>query len=287
MKSNLQSFIRKFLTEELFPSKYIYHGTSKGAALNIQKDGFIKPNNTGEEHPSISFTEKLDYAQYYANVKGGVSKSVILRTPLTNKFKISDRIQNNHGYEYITFEPLSVDQLEIQTKNSWMPLDKWNVIFDEPLIKENSCADYLKWKRKNVTLRGIKDRLANDNGGAARFGSGLYSAALSNRRMAKEYGEVFYLVNAIPKHPKIVTDANQAEIFLQNVVNNYCKKHNQNYNPDFFNKNTTISEEMINLGYDGLIVKGREMVNYTLPDNVLYFRTEYELENYYNTVIAK
>lgn len=284
---NLKLFIRDFLKEELSSIKYIYHGTSKGAALNIQKDGFMKPNSTGEEHPSISFTEKLDYAKYYAKVKGGVDKSIILRTLLTNNFRLSDRIQNNNGDEYVTFDPLSVDQLEIHTKDGWKSLKKWNVIFNEPLLNENSRADYLKWKRKNVTLRGIQDRLANDNGGTARFGSGLYSAALSNRKMAKEYGEVFYLVNAIPKHPKVVTDANQAEIFLQNVVNNYCKKHNQNYNPDFFYKHTTIPQEMINLGYDGLIVKGREMVNYTPPDNVLYFRTEYELENYYNIVIAK
>ena len=35
---NLKLFIRDFLKEELSSIKYIYHGTSKGAALNIQKD---------------------------------------------------------------------------------------------------------------------------------------------------------------------------------------------------------------------------------------------------------
>lgn len=131
--NNLKSFIHRFIKEELSSIKYIYHGTSKGATLRIQKDGFMKPNSTGEEHPSISFTEKINYAQYYANVKGGSNNSVILRTPLTNKFRPSNRIQNNHGYEYVTFDSLSVEQLEIYTQNGWKPLKKWNVIFNEPL----------------------------------------------------------------------------------------------------------------------------------------------------------
>lgn len=41
---------------------------------------------------------------------------------------------------------------------------------------------------------------------------------------------------------------------------------------------------MLNLGYDGLVIKGREMVNYT-PENIKYFRTEYELEQYYYSLI--
>lgn len=37
---------------------------------------------------------------------------------------------------------------------------------------------------------------------------------------------------------------------------------------------------MINLGYDGLIIKGREMVNYK-PHDIKYFETESELFSFY------
>ena len=38
---------------------------------------------------------------------------------------------------------------------------------------------------------------------------------------------------------------------------------------------------MLKLGFDGLIIKGREMVNYK-PENVKYFKTEEELYDYFN-----
>lgn len=113
--------------------EFIYHGTNKGAALNIQKDGYMKPHNTGEELASISFTSDINYAEYYAKYKGGKDKMVILRTKLSDKFKPSPKYDNNDGYEYITFNKIYTDELEIRTPNkTWISLDKWNVIFDEP-----------------------------------------------------------------------------------------------------------------------------------------------------------
>lgn len=114
--------------------KYIYHGTGKGQALNIQRDGFMKPNNNGEEQPSISFTNDLNYAKYYANAKGGTSKMSILRTKLTGDFQLSQRIVNNKGDEYITYKHVPSYVLDVMTnENTWQPLDNWNVIFNEPL----------------------------------------------------------------------------------------------------------------------------------------------------------
>lgn len=113
-------------------NQFIYHGTGKGQALNIQKDGMMKANNVGEEKPSISFTNSLDYAMYYANAKGGKDKAVVLRTKLTTDFKITDRIYNNKGMEYITYKPVSASELEILTPSGWKELNGWNVIFNEP-----------------------------------------------------------------------------------------------------------------------------------------------------------
>lgn len=145
-----------------------------------------------------------------------------------------------------------------------------------------SVDSYSKWKRKNVTLRGIKE-LGKPNEVYGSFGKGLYTVPLSNKAMAKQYGDVYFVVNAIPKTPKIVDSLNSAEIWRQKLVNDFCEKHNKEYDTRFFEANTTMEKEMLNLGYDGFIIKGREMVNYT-PNNIKYFKTEQELQRYYETL---
>lgn len=146
------------------------------------------------------------------------------------------------------------------------------------IIRENT-EDYSTWKRRNVTLRGIKE-LGKFNEVYGSFGKGLYTVPLSNKSMAKQYGEVYYVVNAKPKNPKIVSTLNDAEILRQKLVFDFCKKlnHNREYDASFFEENTSMEVEMMKLGYDGLIIKGREMVNYK-PENVRYYKTEKELYN--------
>lgn len=144
--------------------------------------------------------------------------------------------------------------------------------------------EYLKWKRNNVTLRGIRER-NQENGGSAILGKGLYTAHLSNRSMAKEYGKVHFVVNAIPKNPIIFNTLNEWEIFFFNKL---VAKYSDGKFPDRnkFEKITTIEDELKKLGYDGVIIKGREMVNYN-PENILYFENEQQLKNYYEIVIKK
>ena len=127
-------------------------------------------------------------------------------------------------------------------------------------LNESDQGDYLSWKRKNVTLRGIK-KIDAHNGVYGSFGKGLYTVPLGNKAMAKGYGDVYFVVNAIPKAPKIVDSLNNAEILRQKLVADFCKKHGKGYDARFFEENTTIAKEMIESGYDGLIIKGREMVN--------------------------
>jgi hypothetical protein len=143
--------------------------------------------------------------------------------------------------------------------------------------------DYSKWKKKNVTLRGIKE-MGKPNDVYGSFGKGLYTVPLSNKSMAKQYGDVYFVVNGRPKNPKIVDSLNNAEILRQKLINDFCKKHNKDYSLRFFEENTTMEDEMLILGYDGLIIKGREMVNYS-PDNIKYFKTENQLHHYYETLL--
>lgn len=146
-------------------------------------------------------------------------------------------------------------------------------------INDFNRREYLSWKRKNVTLRGVKN-LGKDNEVFGSFGKGLYTTPLSNRSMAKQYGKVYFVVNGIPRNPKVVNSLNEAEIFLQRIIAKYCKENGQEYGLRYFNDNTTIEDEVMKLGYDGLIIKGREMVNYK-PENILYFENEDQLETYY------
>jgi hypothetical protein len=145
-----------------------------------------------------------------------------------------------------------------------------------------SHADYLKWKRKNVTIRGIREVGKEENGGSAILGRGLYTASLANKALAKQYGAVQFVVNATPKKPKMFNTLNDWEIWFYNtLVFKFSKEQGKDF-PDKrdFEAKTSIEAEMMKLGYDGVIIKGREMVNYT-PKDILYFQYEDQLQNYF------
>jgi hypothetical protein len=156
---------------------------------------------------------------------------------------------------------------------------KLNNILNEIL----NDKDYLKWKRKNVTLRGIKN-VGEENNGGAMLGRGLYTAFLSNKSLAKGYGKVYFVLGAIPKNPKVFNTLNDWEIWFYNtLVYKFSKENGKDY-PDKrdFATNTTIEDEMLKLGYDGIVIKGREMVNFKPNENEInYFNNENELKNYF------
>ncbi len=155
------------------------------------------------------------------------------------------------------------------------------------LLREDfDRRDFLKWKRDNVTYRGIKE-LGSDNKVYGSFGKGLYTAPLSNKAMAKSYGKLYFVVGGKPKNPKIVSDLNRAEILRQELINDFCQSHDERYNPSYFEEHTSMDKEMLKLGYDGLIIKGREMVNYKPSEEVRYFEDEKQLEMYYNYISNK
>lgn len=123
--------------------------------------------------------------------------------------------------------------------------------------------DYLRWKKRNVTIRGVQE-VGKENNSGAMLGDGLYTAFLSNKQLAKQYGTVYFVVNAIPKNPKVFNTLNDWEIWFYNfLVMKYVNPEDGGI-PDSreFFKKTTIKDAMLELGYDGVIIKGREMVNY-------------------------
>lgn len=163
-----------------------------------------------------------------------------------------------------------------------------NIIKEEILTFLNeSRRDYLQWKRKNVSLRGQKEENQTENGGMAILGQGLYTAYLGNRELSRQYGKVYFLVNAIPKKPIVFNTLNDWEIWEYNtLIVNWCIKNGFKPSSRTFYEHTQLREEIMKLGYDGVAIKGREMVNYTPPDNVIYFKNEYQLENYYENTVG-
>ena len=145
--------------------------------------------------------------------------------------------------------------------------------------------DYKTRKRKNVSYRGIKT-LGEDNQVYGSRGKGLYTAPLSNKAMAKTYGELYFVINAIPAKPYIVSSINEAEIFRQKLIADFCKKHNQGYSLSYFEQHTDMNDELIKLGYDGFVIKGREMVLYLTEDrDIRYYKKENDLILYYENNI--
>lgn len=142
-------------------------------------------------------------------------------------------------------------------------------------IKES----YSVWKRKNVTYRGIRsETLDGENGVYGSLGEGLYTVPASNKAMARTYGKLYYVVNARPKNPLTFQYLNNWEIYLQKLIIEY---YNGEYNPRKFYKEAKIEDEVMKKGYDGVVITGREMVNYK-PENVKYFENEKQLIEYYD-----
>jgi hypothetical protein len=182
----------------------------------------------------------------------------------------SSGIEFKDGNIVVIFDPLKINIVTSENATNGLPIKEYSDRFSN---------DYKTWKKKNVTLRGVKE-IGKSNGTYGSFGRGLYTVPLSNKSMASQYGNVYFVVGGIPDNPKVVDTLNSAEILRQKIVYDFCKDHGKDYDVNFFESHASMDSEMLKLGYDGLIIKGREIVNYR-PDGVKYFKTEDELQKYY------
>ena len=145
----------------------------------------------------------------------------------------------------------------------------------------NGDSEYFKWKRKHVTYRGMKE-IGQSNGVSGMLGRGLYTVPRSNIALAKTYGKLYFVVNGKPQFPKVFNGLNEWEIWFQNNLVLPCsiaKGETVPHERDFYEK-TTIQDEVRALGFDGVEIQGREMVNFN-PKDVMYFSTERELRNWF------
>ena len=143
--------------------EFIYHGTNDGAAYHIQKSGKMKINAANNNEPYISFTSDMKVAKYYAEMKGDKYRAVVLRIMKTPDFSLSPKFEKNKGHEWITEREIPINEIEIETKEGWVPLEKWDII-DKKRLQElagldNENSNYPKRKdiismlRNNLTLR--------------------------------------------------------------------------------------------------------------------------------------
>ena len=111
-------------------SNTLYHGTSVGAAIAIQRIGHMIPKDGNK----ISFTSKKTVAQYYATMKGGFHnglKGVILRIKNAKKygFILSPKYEDNKdGFEWTTTYDIHASDLEVLTLQGWIPLPEYDFI---------------------------------------------------------------------------------------------------------------------------------------------------------------
>lgn len=266
--------------------------------------GFKDINNTGVNRYSMGLDE--DGTSLYNNAQGTVdsgdmawdlqemvldslgniiTERILSWMPKAKAVKVKDKCKlgGNVDGTSTACNQGDIDALEIEDindDNSNRRKDNTTNIAEE-VIRENTDANYRKWKRNNVTYRGISDDAVDGvNGGMAMLGQGLYSVPASNKAMAKKYGKLVLLVGAIPKNAKIFNTLNDWEIWFQNnVIYPISKSKGKDY-LDSRDVNS-ISKEMMKLGYDGIIIKGREMVNYK-PEDVKYYYNERQLEQHYD-----
>ena len=130
-ESKLISIIKEEVQNFVPDNNYVYHGTYDGAGYYIQRTGSMKINAANNNEPFISFTSKPNVAKYYADMKGGSARGIVLRTKKTADFTPSLKYKKNEGYEWVTTREIPVDELEINTKYGWIPLNNWDFIDKE------------------------------------------------------------------------------------------------------------------------------------------------------------
>jgi len=274
----------------------------------------VKSFNTDEGKFSIYDTEeggargRMDMFTVFENENGWIVRNAFVpdslqKMGIATKFyiKMNEQSLRTTGKPLRSTQPRTLNSGEVVHELSKDGIALWNSLvrkgYASRLGEKNyvfnkgksavdyadggKTADYLKWKRKNVTYRGMKE-IGVENEVYGSLGKGLYTAPSSNKTMARQYGKLYFVVNGRPKNPKKFNSINEWEIWFYNkLVYDYSKSKGKE-RPDKrdFMAKTTIETELIKLGYDGIEIKGREMVNFN-PENIMYFRTEDELKDYF------
>ena len=112
--------------------EYVYHGTSTGAAIRIQKEG-LKRQPVSKGVFQVSFSPSEKYAQTYADRKGGKGRSFVLRTKKTGDMTKDERIV---GDDIKSLRDIPINEIEVKIGDEWLPLKDVDVIERKGLVKK-------------------------------------------------------------------------------------------------------------------------------------------------------
>jgi tRNA nucleotidyltransferase/poly(A) polymerase len=131
-------------------------------------------------------------------------EDIINFVEISNKSEVSDEEKNEQNKDVPPDSIYAINETRKIVKN---------LLFESFLDKSD---DYKKWKKKNVTLRGVSNNPGEYNGvGSITLGDGFYTAHLGNKDMARKYGTVYYVVNGRPVNPLVFNNTNESEIWFQ------------------------------------------------------------------------
>lgn len=121
-------------------NEYVYHGTSRGAAYRIKKYGKMSIGQaSGSPDAPLFFSNQEQYALTYAQRKDS-SGGVLFRIKRTPDMKVNNSIIKRGKYvEYYTYREVPAGEIEVKTKDGWIPLENFDIISEQ---KEEKKLEY-------------------------------------------------------------------------------------------------------------------------------------------------
>ncbi len=110
----------------------LFHGTSTGAAIQIQKKG-LKTKPVGRGIEQVSFSENIEGAESFAQRKSP-GREVMLRVKKTADITVDERIEGKEGFQdFKSLKNIPPENIEVRTREGkWVPLQNFDLISGEP-----------------------------------------------------------------------------------------------------------------------------------------------------------
>ena len=134
--------------------EYVYHGTSTGPGINIQKEG-LRVKTVSKGVKQVSLSEGEQYALTYAQRKSP-GREVMLRIKKTSDMTPDERI-TAHG-DIKSLKNIPPENIEIKTaEGKWVPLKQYDLI--EKKVTELTPANPLIEQAKKFDTAEIESKL--------------------------------------------------------------------------------------------------------------------------------
>ncbi len=119
------------VTEGKVGPEFLFHGTTQGAALNIQREG-LKTKVVAKGVEQVSLSENILTAESFANRKSP-GREVLLRIKKTPAITVDERIVPRKGkLDFKSLNDIPIKNIEVRTPDGkWIPLRQFDLITKE------------------------------------------------------------------------------------------------------------------------------------------------------------